>query len=189
MIQIFVTGFLGEVEEIDEKTKKLLEQGLLSIPHKTCYYVFHDGRDHFYRDELPHEVCKFRETALFWINIAEKEFFSRGKRRESYQRLKPKEQSVLRFLCDEKNAGKTVSLGDLWSEVWGAHCPKNIDRIINSIDVVETAINLFAETRFISDKSKHDNAKVRRIRGENKLEIATETPKECCIIKKFTLPE
>lgn len=57
--------------------------------------------------------------------------------------------------------------------------------MLDSINVAERDLNAFAEERFISDKSKRDNAKVLRIHGEQKFDIAKETPQECCIVKKF----
>jgi len=189
MVQVFVTCFCGGVIELDEETKGLLHQAELSMPHQACYYVFHNGNDHFYRDELPQEVRDLCKTALFWINPTEREFFSRGKQREKYECPKPKAITMLRFLCDERNAGKIVSFSELYSQVWGTGDLLNVRQMIGSIDVAENDLNTFAEERFISDKSKKDNAKVRRIRGEHKFEITKETPRECCIVKKFTFAQ
>jgi hypothetical protein len=185
MAQVFVTGICGGVAEIDEKTKRLLREAELSVPHQACYYVFHNGNDHFYQDTFPEEVTNLHKTVLFWINPAEKEFFSRGKPREKSECPRPKTIAMLRFLCDERNAGKTVSFSELYSRVWGTDDLSNIGKMIGSIDVAENELNTFAEERFISDKSKKDNAKVLRMHGEQKFYVTKEAPQECCIVKKF----
>lgn len=119
MVQVFVTGFCGGAVESDEETKRLLHQAELFVSHQACYYVFHNGKDHFYRNEIPQEVGQLRKTALFWINPGEKEFFSRGNQREKSECPNPKAITMLRFLCDERNVGKIVSFSELYSQVWG----------------------------------------------------------------------
>lgn len=182
-VQRSVSDIRGAVAQVDDETEELWYRKII-VPPRMVYYVFHNGSYHFYHNELPQEVCELRQTALFWINYSANECFSRGKKREKLE-LGARALSMLYVLCDKRNAGRIISFPELYLQVCEVQCLPDIAQIINNINVVQCAINTFAEEPFISLKSKKDNAKVRRIHGQYELEIAKDTPKECCIIKKF----
>jgi hypothetical protein len=188
MIQKFVAEFRRGLDPADKGTETFLQRvGIFARP-SVCYTVFHHGRDHYYYDELPREVLKLRETTVFWINRALNEFRSNGEPRKEGECPPARALRMLRFLCLERNAGKMIHFSELYSYAWEPVTLPTQKQMCNSINVAENEINNFAAERFISDRSKKDDAKVIRIRGEDIFTINEEAPQECCIVKVIKSP-
>jgi len=194
MVQIFVSMICGAMAEPSTEVEKLISRAKSLLPHKTCYYVFHHGSYHYYPDELPAEVTSLRNSARFWINPADNEFFSSGQEQDEAYCPINKHLKMLRFLCLKENADRKVPFGQLYEYVWKSPELSNESLILNSINGGQNALNNFAYKCFIVNKSTtcqkdKDEALVYRHHGDNIYEIDRNTHKECCIISKFTLPE
>lgn len=183
-VEAFIVNYCMKALRPDKETKKFLKNTGSIISRRLRFLVFHNGRNRYY-DELSEDVLKLRETAMFWIYPDRKEFISRGERRYKHECPPPRVLKMLRFLCLERNAGRIIPFSELYSHVWEPISLPTKQQICNSINVTQNEINNFAAERFISDESKNDNAKVVRIRGQDKFRVAEKTPKECCIIKEI----
>jgi len=188
-VRRFVVGVCKAAKQPDRQTLEFIQRaGPIVCPH-ACFVAFRDGEDHYYYDELPEEIIKLRETVLFWINRSTNDFFSDGERCDRHEWLPPQAEKMLRFLCLKRNAGRVISLSELYLQVWQPVSLPSQHRMCNSIDVAQNAINTFAAERFIisvSDESKQYDGKVARIRGANKFKVGKEASVKCCIIKKVT---
>ena len=151
--------------------------------HELCYLVFHNGSDHFYPDKLPDEVLRLREKVLFWLHRSEGDFCSRGRPRP--QGPGPQAERVLRFLCHERNAGKTVSLQDLFSSVWLKKAGRQTQNPVLSLRVEMSKLNTFAGKQFEGEGS---DAMVRYRREDCVYMIHAATATECCIVRPISLP-
>lgn len=182
MVHMFVAYFCGGVVQPDEETKELLQRAGSLIRHSKCYVVFHNGRDHFYPNELPEDVLELRKAVLFWIDRAAKVFRSRDQKRKG---LRPQTERVLRFICSERNAGKTISFSELYSYVWRKDAPSDERRMVGSIEREISALNKFAAEPF----QRTIDYKAKLIRGTDSYQIKEDMPSECCIIRSFNLPD
>jgi len=187
-IQIFVADFCNLPAQLQRKIQEFLRRFAAGEHPGICYEVYHHGRTDYYYDELPPEVLNLKKTALFWIYHSANELLRRGEPRVKSEWLPPKAEEMLRFLCRAENAGRTISLSELFLEVWKRNTPASEYQMCNSINGMITAINTFADERFIrtvSDKSKQDDKRVLRIRGANKFKVGKEVLSELVIIKRI----
>jgi len=181
MAQRFVTAFCGGVSEPDSETEDLFYNTRLPAPQQ-CYLVFHNGSDNFYANAVPPEVLQLRETVLFWIYRARGDFCSRGHPRPKGPG--PQAERVLRFLCHERNAGKTIPLQDLFSSVWLKRPGSRTQHPVGSIRVEVSKLNGFADEPF---ESEGGGTMIRSFREA--YIIDAKTPAECCIVRPISLPE
>lgn len=186
LVQGFVVEFCGGVSMPDEETENLLHGVDLWRTAEQCYFVFHNGSNHFYPNELPEVVLRIREKVLFWIHRAAGDFCSRGRPRSPADRPTPQAECVLRFLCDERNAGKTIPLADLFSRVWQKRPDGGTKNPVMSIRVEVSRLNRFAVDLF---EGESGNVMVRYVREAGAYRIRAETPTECCIVRPISLPE
>jgi hypothetical protein len=190
MVQMFVAMICGAMAEPKTEIEKLISHAKSLLPHKSCYYVFHDGEYRYYPDRLPEQVMNLRGTALFWINPDDDEFLCCKERRTKDECPKDTSQKMLRFLCMKNNADKIISFEELHKYVWKPSDWKDAKSIRNYVNVIQNQLNNFADHQFItSDKSKIGSAPVFRMWGEDKYQTSPNTPKECCIIARFALAE
>jgi hypothetical protein len=181
-VEMFIISYCTKSSRPDKETQKFLRDIGSAIRRRSRFLTFHNGRNHYY-DELPDDILKLRETATFWIYPDRNEFISRGEQRDKQECPPPRALKMLQFLCLERNAGRIIPFNELYSYVWVPISLPTKHDMRNSINEAQNQINNFAADRFISDKSKNDNAKVIRIRGEDKVEVSEATPREYCIIK------
>ena len=184
LVHGFVADFCGGVSLQDTETGVLFGRDTELPVHQQCYLVFHNGSDHFYPDELPEAVLGLRETVLFWIHRAAGDFCSRGQPRPKGPG--PQAERVLRFLCHERNAGKTIPLMDLFSNVWLKKAGGRTQNPVVSIRVEVSGLNGFAVE---SIEGEGGDAMVRYVREAGAYRIDPKTPTECCIVRPISLPE
>jgi len=178
VVQRSVADFCGGLSTHGAETGLLFTANGTPVAHQVCYFVFHDGSDNFYEDALPREVLQLRERVLFWIHRAAGDFCSRGRPRP--KGLGPQAESVLRFLCHERNAGKTVPLMDLFSSVWVKRSGSRPQNPVASVRVEVSKLNAFADVPFESERG---DAMVRYSRETAAYTIHARTPTECCIVR------
>jgi len=176
-VEAFIISYCTKASRPDKETQKFLKDTGSTIRRSPRFLVFHHGRNHYY-NELPEDVLKLRETALFWIYEATNDFCSRGRQRK---RLGPQTLRLLRFICDEKNAGRTVTLAELYRHVWLKE-PASVEKMVGSIEVEMSKLNTFAFRKFEHRTEK--NAIVTRVCDSYK--ISKEASNECCIISTCT---
>jgi len=184
MAHRFVTDFCGGVSERDMETASLFGSDSELPAYQQCYLVFHNGSDHFYPNELPPEIVHLRETVLFWIHRAAGDFCSRGRPRPKGPGSQA--ERVLRFLCHERNAGRTIPLMDLFSNVWSKKASGGTRNPLTSIRVEVSRLNGFAVEPF---EGEGGEAMVRYVREVGAYSISAETPAACCIVRPISLPE
>jgi hypothetical protein len=174
----FLVEFQKSVSQPDEETRKYLQYIKTSPLPRRCYTVFYNGQECFCFDELPEHILKCRETVLFWIYEPTNDFSSRGRARK---KLEPQTLRVLRFLCDNKNAGRTVTLAELYSDVWRKE-PASFRKMVGSVEVETSKLNTFADKKF--EYRTGTSAIITRI-GDS-YRISNKAPNECCIISAIT---
>lgn len=179
----FVVGVCKAVEHADKQTLEFNTAARTVLRPCMCFVVFHHGGEHYYYGKLPEEILGLRKTALFWIDQATKDFQSCGRKRKE---LRPQTKRVLRFICSEQNAGKTISFYELYSYVWRKD-PPSFKSMVGSIEAEMSALNIFAMGPF-QRSTYSDEAKVIRIRGGYEYKIKEETPNACCIVRPLSLP-
>ena len=178
LIKRFVVEWQRTVSQPDGETREYLQHVKIPLLPRVCYSVYHDGHEEFYYDELPKHVLNCRETVLFWIYEPTNDFCSRGRARN---RLGPQTLRVLRYLCDSKNAGGTVTLAQLYSDVWRKE-PTSFDKMVGSVEVEISKLNSFALKQF--EHRTGTSAIITRV-CDGYL-INKEAPNECCIINSTT---
>lgn len=186
-VETFIVSYCKKAAQQDKETQEFLKDTAPITHRRPRFLVFHHGRNHYY-NELPEHILKLRDNALFWICRSQNEFRSRGEQRDKRECPPARALKMLRFLCRQENAGRIIPFYELYTYVWEPTSLPSKQPICNSINVVQNEINSFAAERFISDESKNDNAKVVRIRGQDKFRVDEETPQECCIVKAVTWP-
>lgn len=183
MVDTFVADFCEAVDHQDKETEEFIQRLRPLVRPSICYTVFHHGEEHFYANELPKEVLNLRRSILFWIYRAKKEFLSCGQKRKA---LRPLTERVLRFICSKRNAGNIMPFPELYSSVWRKDLPSDENKMITSIEVEMSALNIFAAPKPFQREIDY-TAKV--IRCRNAYMIKKETLNECCIIRAFSLPD
>jgi hypothetical protein len=184
MVHRFVADFCGGVSE--PEAASLLPDERTPPERSICYYVFCGGSDQFFPDQLPAELLQLRDRVLFWIHRAEGDYRSRGQIRERGLWLKPQTEQVLRFLCNERNAGRTIALSDLYKSVWQKQPTGNVEKMLNAVRVEVSGLNQFSEERF---EGETGNVLVRYIREARAYGISTKAVEECCIVRPVSLPK
>ncbi len=185
-VETFIISYCTKASRPDRDPSQSLPKDTSPIMlRRPRFLVFHNGKNHYY-SELSEHILRLRGNALFWICPSQNEFLSRGEQRDKRECPPARALRMLRFLCLERNAGRIIPFSELYSYVWEPVSLPSKEQICNSINVAQNEINNFADKRFISDESKNDNARVIRIRGQDKFTVGEATPQECCIIKAVT---
>jgi len=187
-IQIFVLKYLDLVAQQKNRIEEFLKRFSPIVRPIICYQVYHHGRTDYYYNDLPKVLLNLKKNALFWIDSSANEQLSRGRSRIRSEWLPPKAEEMLRFLCRAENAGETILFSELFLEAWKRNTPASEYQMCNSINGMITAINTFADERFIrtvSDKSEQNDKRVLRIRGANKFIVGKEVSVELVIIKRI----
>ena len=162
-----------------------------SDPHRRAtvvYVVFHHGRPHIYYDTLPPEILDLRGQVAFWIDHSTNEVWVRDKPLEENERLQPRTEEMLRYLCQIELAGQTILLSKLYMDVWRPPALPKPGVVRNNIGVQQNAINTFAGEKFIltpSAATQSDQRKIFRRRGEDAYTIGNNAYEELCIIRRF----
>jgi len=186
-VQAFVVDFFGGVSMHPASEATPCLPGISPLKYDVCYYVFHGGGHHFYPRELPPDVLRLQDGALFWINRAAGDLRSCGQLRPRGKWPRPQAESVLRFLCDEHNAGREIPLVDLYRHVWQKAVPAGAEKkVLNSVRVAVAALNGFAAKSF---EGPEPGALVRYISECCSYRPRDDAPKECCIVRPVSLPE
>ena len=150
-----------------------------------CYSVFHSGELHFYYNVLPGDVLKMKENKLFWINLADHEYFSLEEIVAKEFKLEPKHIEILMYLCGKNMPGKSIKREDIYQNVWLTSTETNSRKINNIISVASNKINSFAKKEFISEKSNY----VKLIHGGDKYLVSDTCIDAICIINKTAVNE
>lgn len=162
-------------EELEISPKKI----------ECCYSVFHSGELHFYYNVLPDYVLKMKENKLFWINLADHEYFSLEEIVPKEFKLEPKHIEILMYLCRENMSGKFIKREDIYQNVWLTSNETDPNKINNTISVASNKINAFAKKEFISEKSDY----VKLIHGGDKYLVSDTCIDAICIINKTAVNE
>lgn len=165
---------------------KLTCDFLAAQRHKTQFLVFHHGRTHYY-NTVPDDVLKMKKSILFWADFSNNEFYTFGEAFPKNEWLEPVAEQMLRFVCDNRNAGKIIDFDKLYSNICHKDSYQNTDKLRNCIAVRQNQINsLGMEKLFItvSDSSAENKEKVLRLRGQDKYKIGQKTMNRVCIIRK-----
>ena len=192
-VEKFIVNYCIKAKQGYKDIRKFLQDTKQMPLSYHTFLVFHHGRYHYYY-ELSKEVLELRKTVLFWICRSANQFSSRGKQREKIEWLPPRAEKMVRFLCRQQNAGRIITLSELYLQGRQPATLPSMKDMRNSVDETQNAINNFAnyanvDERFIksvSDESKQDDVKVLSVRGANKYIVGKEISAECCIIKRVS---
>lgn len=183
-----VADYCQSVHDQEPAIKAFFSQPNPGGHPNTIYEVFHHGQSHVCYNAVPAELLVLRDTILFWIDHSKNELWSCGQALEHGERLQPKAEAMLRFLCTAEHAGQRVSLTDVAAVVWGPDSLPNCGSMRNNISVQQNAINTMAARDFVvaaRRPAQTDEKTIIRLRGEDAFAIGPRAHEALCIIRRL----